>query len=144
MQDFDLSKPPNKNEPGVLAKLWRKIITENHFTSALGMLLVRYLKEQSDAMLKYPNIKRKNRATVITNVTATEMSIKTFFDLVFKFLKVKKLTITVKLTYHNGDESTHRVDVDGRNFQYDLDTDDTENIEEGVKDVQSRNSKKRV
>lgn len=142
MQDFDLNKPPNKNESGVLALLWRKILKENNFMPALGMLVNRYMREQDQAALKQPTLKKKNRATLITNITAPEMTIKTFFDLVFRFIKAKKITITVKVTYNNDDTSVHSISVDGSNFQHEHE--ENENVDEGVKDVKSRDSKKHI
>ena len=48
------------------------------------------------------------------------MSIKVFFDLLFNYLCVKKVSFTVKLTFVNGDESVHTVNVDNSVCEVDV------------------------
>lgn len=129
--DININKPPNKNESGVLAALWRKILIENNFMPALGMLVSRYLKDQEAKEGRVKNLRKKNRSTVVNNIAATEMTFKTFLDLIFNLLKVKRCDISIKLTYHNGNTSTHSVSVDS--VSSDEQVDDAELSEEGEK-----------
>lgn len=110
--DAKFDKPVSSNEPGVLARLWRKIITENNLTHNLNMLINRYL-ENSSINQRVKNLKRKNRSTLIDNITASEMSIKTFLYLIFRLLRAKKLDISIKVTFPNGRESIHGISIDG-------------------------------
>ena len=48
------------------------------------------------------------------------MSIKVFFDLLFNYICVKKVSFTVKLTFVNGDESVHTVNVDNSVCEVDV------------------------
>ena len=109
MSDINFNKPISKNESGVLAALWRNIIKTNNLTHALDYLVLKYIsrsgKESGD------NIRLKNKSTLLSNITAPEMSIKVFFDLLFNYLCVKKVSFTIKLTFINGDESVHTVNV---------------------------------
>ena len=129
--DIKIDKPPNKNEGGVLALLWRKILLENNFMPAMGMLINRYLRSYDTTDGRVSNMKKKNRSTLITNITARDMSFKVFLDLVFNFLKAKRLDITIKITHNSGKSSVHSVTVEGGNFN----NDDTE--EEGEDNVGS-------
>lgn len=122
--DTKFDKPVSSNEPGVLARLWRKIITENNLKHNLNMLIDRYL-ETTAINQRVKNLKRKNRSTLIDNITASEMSIKTFLYLIFRVLRAKKLEISIKVTFPNDKESIHGVSIDGSYYN-----DDKENVDE--------------
>lgn len=109
--DYKLDKPVSNNESGVLAKLWRKIITENNYLPALDLLVRRYMEENDIAAGRIKNVKRKTKTTVVSNITATEMTFKTFLDLVFNLLKAKRLDISIKVTLHSGKESIHSISI---------------------------------
>ena len=70
------------------------------------------------------------RKTLIANVTASEMTMKTFVDLVFRFLRARSLTISIKVTFHNGKESVHSVSVAYQEMTK------TGDIESDMKDLQ--------
>ena len=126
MSDINFNKPISKNESGVLAALWRNIIKTNNLTHALDYLVLKYIsrsgKESGD------NIRLKNKSTLLSNITAPEMSIKVFFDLLFNYLCVKKVSFTIKLTFINGDESVHTVNVDNSVCEVDVMKDIEKNI----------------
>ena len=44
-------------------------------------------------------------------MTSPEMTFKVFVDLIFFFLGAKKMSISIKLTYPNGEESVHSINV---------------------------------
>lgn len=115
--DFDKLDPPAKTESGVLAVLFRKIWRENRFRDYFDILLNRYIEENDISAGRSKNVKRKTKSTIVSNLTATEMTFKTFIDLLFNFIKIKKLTITVKLTFQSGSETLHTVVVNGENIQ---------------------------
>lgn len=126
--DTKFDKPVSSNEPGVLAMLWRKIITENNLTHSLNILINKYL-ESNTINQRVKNLKRKNRSTLIDNITASEMSIKTFLYLIFRVLRAKKLEISIKITFSNDRETIHGVTIDG-SYYNDNEESNTDVIEE--------------
>lgn len=90
----------------------------------------RYLKVQDQEVGSIPGVKKKNKSTLIANVTASEMTMKTFVDLVFRFLRARSLTISIKVTFHNGKESVHSVSVAYQEMTK------TGDIESDMKDLQ--------
>ena len=108
-QDIKFNKPIDNNESGVLTALWRNIILQNELLPAMDYLIQKYLNSNKVVV---DSIKRKTKSTLIANITSTGMTFKTFLDLIFNFLKAKNLTISVKLTFANGDETVHTINVD--------------------------------
>lgn len=111
MSDYKLDKPVSSNESGVLAKLWRKILKENNFMPALDLLVKRYLDTNDILKGRNKNHKNKTRSTIIANIAATEMTFKTFLDLVFNLLRAKRLDISIKVTMQSGKTSTHSISL---------------------------------
>jgi hypothetical protein len=112
MSKISISGPTNQSEGGVLASLWRNILEENKYIHILDVLVNRYLRKSADISLRSKNIKRQSKSTLINNITAPEMTIKTFMYLIFNLIGATKLTLTIKLTYANGGETLHTVEVD--------------------------------
>lgn len=112
MSNIKFTDPISHNESGVLAQLWRNILRENGYEKALDLLVQRYVDRANRAKEKDKNLKLKNKSTLTTNITAPEMTFKTFLDLLFNLLRVRTVTMTVKLTFHNGSErlSTIRIE----------------------------------
>lgn len=117
MGDSLLKKPVAKNEAGVLAGLWRNILKENHFIPAIDVLVNRYVNKQNKESDKLGSVRLKAKSTLLTNISSGEMTFKTFLDLVFNFLGVKKIHISVKLTFSNGEESIHSIGVINPNIK---------------------------
>lgn len=111
MADYKLDKPVSKNESGILAKLWRKILIDNNFLPALDLLVKRYIERNDILAGRVTNFKKKNKSTITTNITAPEMTFKTFLDLVFNLLRAKRLDISIKVTFHSGKETVHSVSI---------------------------------
>lgn len=111
MGDSLLKKPVAKNESGVLAGLWRNILKENHFIPAIDVLVNRYVNKQNKDNDKLGSVRLKAKSTLLSNISCTEMTFKTFLDLIFNFLGVKKIHISIKLTFSNGEESIHSIGV---------------------------------
>ena len=110
-------KPISTKEGGILAALFRKIVTENNLTPSLDYLIARYVDTSSSSK----NIKRKNRSSLIKYITSDDMSWKTFLSLVFDFLGVVKIQFTVKLTFRNKHESIHTMIVNNDILEKDKD-----------------------
>lgn len=124
MSDLKFDKQISNNESGVLAKLWRKILIENNLENALPLLINMYIKNNDETDGRSLTVKKKNKSTLTSNITATDMTFKTFLDLVFRLLKVTKIDISVKLTFSNGRETTHSVSaIPANNQQLDKETD---------------------
>lgn len=111
MSDIKFNKPVSKNESGVLSAIWRNILKENNLIPALDLLVQRYV-DRGNRAKELKDIKLKNKSTLTANITAPEMTFKTFLDLLFNFLHVKKITFSVKLTFQNGSETVHTINVD--------------------------------
>lgn len=92
--EVNFNNKPANTESGILAMLWRKILVESGILPGITFLINRYLartKTESDTL------KKKNRSTLISDITATQMSWKTFTDLLFSLLCVKKVEFIVKI-----------------------------------------------
>jgi hypothetical protein len=113
----EITGPVSRNEGGVLAALWRKVLAENNYMQILDYLIDRYVSKNDEFNGRVSKIKKKAKSTLISNVTTGDMTIKTFFDLVFNFLKVKKMTISIKLTFPNNAESVHSVTISGNDIE---------------------------
>ena len=96
--DTKFDKSVTNNESGVLAKLWRKIISENNLLPQIGMLINKYLDED-ETNQRVQAYKKKNRSTLTENIFASEMSIKVFLYLIFKVLRAKKIDISIKVKF---------------------------------------------
>lgn len=94
---------------GVLAKLWRNTLRDNNLYPSIGYLVSRYTSRNSVTETK--NSIRKTKASLIANIRSGEMTWKTYTKLMFEFLGVRKIDITVKLTLANNSETIHSVTV---------------------------------
>ena len=81
----------------ILSKLFRKIITETGEVNRAEALLNTYLANSVDEKTG----KKKDKSAAITSVVSECMTWKTFMDLITNYLKVKKITIVVKLDHGN-------------------------------------------
>ena len=112
MADVKITQPIATKESGILAGLWRNILRDNNYIPALDYLVTKYVAKTDKMNGRVQNIKRKTKSSIIKNITDSEMSIKTFIDLLFNFLNVKKIDISIKLTFPNGNETIHSIAVD--------------------------------
>lgn len=112
MGDIKLEdKPISNSESGILAATWRKLIIENELKPALDHLVNRYVSESDPTHGRVKNIKRRNRSTLISNICASDMTFKTFIDLIFNLLRGVKLDIHIKVTFVNGKSIETNVSV---------------------------------
>lgn len=105
------TKPVNKDHTGILASLWRKIIIENKLTMHLGIMVNNYLTKTKALDSKSDAIKRKNKTTLVENITASKMTFKTFVDLLFNVVGCIKLDISVKVHFKGGKTSVHTITI---------------------------------
>lgn len=120
-----VQKNVSKTESGVLAKLWGKILSETGMDNSLELLVNRYVNKSNSIKVG----KRKTKSSLIKNITATGMSWKTFLDLLFDFIGVLKVDVSVKLYYRTGDTSVHTVTVENLATVSELDKDKEDNNE---------------
>jgi hypothetical protein len=118
----------SSKEGGVLSALWRAILKENNFIYAIDIMVNKYVRKTDILEGRSVNVKRKTRSSLINNIAAGEMTFKTFLDLLFNFLSVRKITITIMLTHANNDKSIHTIDINNNDY----------NLEEEVK-VEDKN-----
>ena len=130
--------PVSNKDSGVLAKLWRKVILESRLENSLNFLADRYVKRSEPMSSRVVNVKRRTKSTVMKNITDSDMTIKTFLDLVFNLLGAKKLTISIKITYPNGTETIHSLPINNGDLvesdRLDEDVEDESILTKKVKD----------
>lgn len=103
MSDIKLEeKPVSNSESGILAAIWRKLIKDNGLMNALHLLVNRYISETDPTHGRVKNIKRRNKSTLIGNICSSEMTFKTFIDLIFNLLKAVKLDLHIRVTFSSG------------------------------------------
>ncbi len=119
MAEIKITQPISKKETGVLAGLWRNILRDNNYLPALDYLVNRYVARTDKMEGRVLNMKRKTKSSIIKNITDPEMSFKTFIDLLFNFLSVKRIDISIKLTFPNGNETLHNIAVDNSSIEGD-------------------------
>lgn len=112
-KETDIIKPPDKSEGGTLAGLWKNILKDNNMLNkdTVKYLSDRYVKNTNILKSKVKNVNRKTRGSILNNITATDMTWKVFLDLVFNVLNVVKVTVSIKLTHANGDETVHSITI---------------------------------
>lgn len=110
MKDIDFSTPVANTSPGVLSNLWRRFIVDNRLIGHLPRLVDRYLNKDKTNR-DVPVVKKKNRSTMFKNISAREMTIKTFLDLMFNLVGTKKIVITIEVELPTGKTTKHSVTV---------------------------------
>lgn len=140
-KEIEFNTPVDNNESGVLSALWRNIVLQLNILPAMDVLISRYCNSSSTNLGNEQSIKKKTKSTLVANITSTGMTFKTFLDLLFNFLRVKKINISVKLTYANGDESFHSINVDQNAVDYEPDEEKESNDQQGNKPSDQRQSK---
>ncbi len=113
MADIKLGDNIAQNEGGILTKLWRNVLKDNNLEPALSYFVTRYVTKSNK--IDSENVRRKTKSSLINNITASEMTWKTFTNLIFNVLLVKKMSINIKLTMPNGDTTFHNVLIDNNN-----------------------------
>jgi len=106
---------------GALAKLWRNILRDNNLYPSMGYLVSRYTSKNTTVNSK--NSIRKTKASLLSNIRSGEMTWKTFMKLLFEFLGVRKVDITIKLTLANNMQKLHTITVVNDNIKDDKNND---------------------
>ena len=130
MREVDFNKPVVRTEAGVLAALWRDVLDKLKLIPALDILIKKYISDSDKKAMSIQSVKKKTKSTLVANITATGMTFKTFLDLLFNFLRVRRVHISIKLELYNGDESVHSVTIDSASV-----ADELEDEEENIKEV---------
>lgn len=124
--------PVSNKDSGVLAKLWRRVVLESHLQNSIMHLADRYVRKVDPMSTRVANVKKRTKSTVLKNISDTDMTIKTFLDLIFNLLGAKKLTISIKITYPNGKETIHSLPINNGDLSEKDFTDETTD-RDGVK-----------
>jgi len=104
MAEVKIDSPLSKKEGGVLAGLWRKIIHDIGYDRHLDYLVSRYIAKTDKMSGRVQNVRRKTKSSLIKNISSSEMTFKTFLDLLFNYIGVRKVDISIKLSFYNGEE----------------------------------------
>lgn len=99
----------SNTEGGTLARLWKNIIIENGLVPAIPTLVKNYTNRTIKMDVK--NVKRKTKSSLLNNINAPEMTWRVFLNLMFSFLHVRKIDITIKSTFSNGDERIQHLTI---------------------------------
>ena len=89
------SKIKSKDMGSLLSKLFRQMITETGLINKIGELRDRYV--ESSELTEHA--KKKTPSQVNTMIGSEQMSWKTFIDLTVNLLRVKKITVVIKLDH---------------------------------------------
>ena len=125
MAKIKITGSVNQNEGGKLSSLWRSILRENNLMKSLDVLANEYVNNTL-RMGESKNVERKTRGTLANNITSKSMTIKTFFDLLFNYLGVRKVVLSVSLTHQDGEVTHHSVNVVNPKYEKIKDKNDTE------------------
>lgn len=106
----ELNEPiHNSKESAVLSKLFRVVLKELNLLNKVEYYIDRYIRNANKNDLAVQ--KRKTRSSLSKNIVADEMTWKTFSDLIFNLLRVKKCRITIELFHINNTKSVHSVNM---------------------------------
>lgn len=116
--------------PGLLAKLWRRILYDRKINGyRYGVLMSLYLES-----LKSPNNpveENQNRGNLNRQLTDPKMSWKTLCK-AFRFIRAQRIRFIVEIDYEDGTTMVHRVNADlagnHDDISNDLDGDDNQPI----------------
>ncbi len=119
-----LNKPTGSKEDGaILTTLWRKTAVNGKFISGLHRKVLEYGKREAKTYLKIveetgldkeegvekdiERLERKFVAGMETKILADTITWKSFIDIYFKVLRVKKIKFVIILNYKEKDETEH-------------------------------------
>jgi len=91
-----------KNEGGLLAKLWRMVVFENDYQHLLKFLLDRYKANGGE----------KSRTSVLQMFEAGKLTWKSLFFLLTKILPIKEATFCIKIKHLDGEVTEHCIKLD--------------------------------
>ena len=123
---LDPKKINSRKQGSVLSVLWRKIVTENHMQNNILHMIDLYAKNSAGSMKMQ---KRKTKSSLTKNIIAEDMTWNIFTDLMFNFLKIRKIRLDITLQFHSGNESMHHVVFDNGIMELE---DDDEELDEVV------------
>lgn len=107
----------NNKEAAVLAKLFRRINMDLNTTGKMEHLIDRYIKYANNKNISL--LKKKTRSSLCNSIVSEEMSWRTFMDLVFNLLRVKRMKISITFLHADDTESFHSMKFDnGRNKDF--------------------------
>jgi len=93
-------------EGTILTKLWRNILHDINYINNLEYLVNRYVNKTKSSVNM---VNRRTKSSLIKNITAKDMSWRTFIDLIFNVLDIKFMTISIKLDHADGTSTVHHI-----------------------------------
>lgn len=111
MAKLDFDQAPSCNESGILVMLWRKILKESGLSNSLNTLIEKYLNKHDKTEGRIKSVKKQTKSTIVNNITASEMTFKTFMNLLLNLLNAKRVKLTVEITYPSDRTTTHSISV---------------------------------
>lgn len=133
MSKVKLEKEPSNNEGGILTRLWRDMLETKRQTFRLDNLIGNYLRDNVDISNRSNTIKRLTKSQLSNIITAPELTFKSFWYLTTEVLKAIKFTMTIKLTFANGDETYHTIEVNNNSNMSESFVDAIENETDNTK-----------
>lgn len=101
-----LEEITTSQEGTILTKLWRNILHDTNYINNLEYLVNRYVNKTKSSVKM---VNRRTKSSLIKNMTAKDMSWKTFVDLIFNVLDIKFMTVSIKLDYADGSSTVHHI-----------------------------------
>jgi hypothetical protein len=96
--------------PGLLSKLWRRILYDRKITGyRYGVLMSMYLESQKSP--DNPAEENQNRGNLNRQLTDPKMSWKTLCK-AFRFIRAKRIRFIVEIDYEDDTTMVHRVQAD--------------------------------
>jgi len=102
------SKVMSKSVSSVLGRLFRQILKETGLIHSIDSFVDRY-EAETKLEAERLGIKPKNRSQIVTQIASEGMSWKIFMDSITNLLRVKKVTICIKLDHGNNKITIHEL-----------------------------------
>lgn len=118
MKDTSFFKEPLENsENGVLAALWRRLVTNNIFMQKyLGVKLKAYLNKEQKS-ISGETIKTKKKHSIENDIHGGRMTFPVFMHLLFNLMNAKEMSITVRVKLEYGEDIIDTITVKNPNIK---------------------------
>ena len=111
-----MQKSIPKTEGGILVRLWRNILVESNMIHGINTMVTRYINAGKNSIAAKNS---KTKSSIEKNISSDNMSWRIFVDLLFNVLKVKRMHITITLTFPNGTSTVNHLVVDNEDVVVD-------------------------
>ena len=106
-------KNPNKTEGSILTNIWRGLLKELDLVSVskIYRLIDVYMTRHKANDKGSISIRSKNRTSITNDMSADAITWKTFLNLIFNVLRVKKMDITITIHHENKTTTTYSTTI---------------------------------